>query len=89
MAEWEEPRHSGRLVVPPYPTLPHHATPFPTFPSGTPACPSGGEPNLALQSGLTAELQVGRGPANEPFSLQERLQDVRPCRNQPHSALLG
>ena len=52
-------------------TVPHsaptHATPFPTFPSGAPACPIGGEPNLALQSGLTAELQVGRGPANEPL----------------------
>src|SRR5215217_4475069 len=23
VAEWEEPRHSGRLLLPPYPTIPH------------------------------------------------------------------
>src|ERR671921_1461420 len=33
VAEWEEPRHSGRLVMPPYPTLSHSATHSPTFPS--------------------------------------------------------
>ena len=33
VAEWEEPRHSGRLVRPPYPTFSHHATQFPTLPS--------------------------------------------------------
>src|SRR5688572_14526918 len=35
VAEWEEPRHSGRLMPPRYPTFPHLATPSPTFPSGT------------------------------------------------------
>src|SRR5829696_4173052 len=33
VAEWEEPRHSGRLLLPRYPTISHSATRFPTFPS--------------------------------------------------------
>src|SRR5688572_3303414 len=33
VAEWEEPRHSGQLLLPPYPTISHSATRFPTFPS--------------------------------------------------------
>src|SRR5215211_1485444 len=37
VAEWEEPRHSGRSMVPRYPTFSHSATRLPTFPSDPPA----------------------------------------------------
>src|SRR5215218_6838240 len=33
VAEWEEPRHSGRLLLPRFPTISHSAIRFPTFPS--------------------------------------------------------
>jgi hypothetical protein len=89
VAEWEEPRHSGHLVMPPYPTIPHCATPFPTFPSEAAACALHPGLDLALQSGLTADLRVGHVPVNEHFSLHERLQDMRAGRNRADPALLG
>jgi hypothetical protein len=45
--------------------------------------------DLALQSGLTADLRVGHVPVNEHFSLHERLQDMRAGRNRADPALLG
>src|SRR5215210_6101842 len=48
VAEWEEPRHSGRLLMPRYPTFSHSATRFPTFPSDGCAAGCDRSPVLAL-----------------------------------------
>src|SRR5829696_9861699 len=61
VAEWEEPRHSGRLLMPPYPTISHSATQFPTFPSDPWATPGDGSRFLALPKG---NRTVARGGAN-------------------------
>src|SRR4051794_24683800 len=59
VAEWEEPRHSGRLLVPPYPTLPHSATQIPTFPSDVAAAVVGKAAFLALQRGKMRDVGGG------------------------------
>ena len=75
--------------MPPYPTISHYATHFPTFPSGAAACGRIRDLIWLWGSGLTADLRVGRLPVNAPFSLHERLQDMRPGRNRADPALLG
>ena len=100
VAEWEEPRHSGRLVVPPYPTISHFATRFPTFPSDgrrptSRECANFGSSKRHLAGG---EEWV-EGPLRPPVYRQERdlgaiLRADRPLggflavRRNPHPAAL-
>src|SRR5215208_7523649 len=59
VAEWEEPRHSGRLLLPRYPTISHSATRFPTFPSDVWAVRRPSARLLALQSGKVRVVSGG------------------------------
>src|SRR4051794_35003320 len=59
VAEGEEPRHSGRLLLPRYPTISHSATRFPTFPSDGCAASLDLVLFLALQSGKAAVVGGG------------------------------
>ena len=67
MAEWEEPRHSGRLVSPHYPTVSHSATHSPLFrPMAAPAGTRVG--GFGAKSGFCGWDAVGRRPAQSAVS---------------------
>jgi len=74
VAEWEEPRHSGRLVLPRYPTSPHSATRFPTVPSDGARTGRGAGRFLALWSGFSG---VGRGGAGRRKTRRFRAKELK------------
>src|SRR3954470_24344752 len=65
VAEWEPPRHSGRLLLPRYPTISHSATRFPTFPSDGCAVRADRTRLLALHSGKDRVVRGGRTPRSQ------------------------
>src|SRR5215217_4477563 len=74
VAEWEEPRHSGRLLLPRYPTISHSATRFPTFPSDGRAAQAHCSGFLALQSGKLPVVSGGTGTrASRVFACRRRF----------------